>query len=125
MIYTDHSPHFSREELQCKVTGLCEMSQDFLDKLEAIRILYGKPLHPTSAYRHPSHPVEKRKPSPGYHSQGRAIDLAVYGEDAIKILQLALEHGMRGIGLYQVGSFDERYVHLDDRDNCPMAIWTY
>lgn len=118
----DSSEHFSREELQCKHTGSCEMSEAFLQKLEDVRNKFGKPMKVTSAYRHESHPVEARKGSlSGYHVQGRAVDVAVRGEDAVELIQIALECGMGGIGVQQKGS--SRFIHLDDREN--RTIWSY
>ena len=33
----DSSKHFSREELQCKHTGKCEMNARFMEKIESLR----------------------------------------------------------------------------------------
>jgi len=124
MKVVDSSPRFSRSELQCKHTGLCSMSSDFLDRLEALREEYGKPIRISSAFRDFSHPVEARKASKsGYHTKGRAADLLV-GYDGYRLLELAIKHGFRGIGCAFRGPVESRFLHVDDRDTEP-AVWGY
>lgn len=102
------------------------MQPEFMDRLQALRKAYGKPLIVSSGYRSPLHPIEAAKPLPGAHSTGHAVDLAVRGEDAYKILVLAPQFGFTGIGVQQKGS--GRFIHLDDivdpRFPRP-TIWSY
>ena len=53
------------------------MMQSFLDRLEALREEYGKPIRVSSAFRDASHPAEAKKDKVGYHGLGRAADLLV------------------------------------------------
>lgn len=117
------SDYFSRKELQCKHTGNCEMEVKFLLKLDALRELYGQPIHLSSAYRDPSHPVEAKKAKPGKHAQGRAVDILCFGQDAHRIIVLAISMGFKGIGVSQKGDFNQRFIHIDDRET--PALWSY
>jgi len=114
--------HFSRAEFACKCgCGRADMRPGFIGRLQALRIAYGKPMIITSGFRCPDHPVEKAKATPGAHSQGIAADIGVSGEDAIKLLRLALEANFQGIGVQQKGN--GRFIHLDVREH--PAIWSY
>ena len=122
MSTADHSLRFSRDELQCKHTGRCEMEQSFLDRLEALREEYGKPIYLSSAFRDKTHPAEAKKDKVGYHGLGRAVDLLV-GYDGYRLLELAIKHGFKGLGCSFRGSVGSRYLHVDDRDI--PAVWSY
>ena len=119
-------PNFKEAEFRCRHTGLCEMQIAFMDKLQAIRTEYGKPMTIGSGYRHPSHPVEARKgTTTGEHTQGTCCDVAVEGADAVRLLQIALKHGITRIGVQQKGS--GRFLHLGI-GGCGLAnpaIWSY
>lgn len=106
-------PNFSEAEMRCKHTGLCAMNHKFMEKLQALRTAYGKPLIVTSGYRHSSHPAEARKTKPGAHSQGRAVDIGCQGADAHAIAKLAFECGFTGVGVSQ-NPRGGRFLHLDD-----------
>lgn len=103
------------------------MHSEFMEKLTSLRADWGQPMVVTSAYRCPNHPIEAKKAKPGAHASGRAVDIAVQGEDAYKLLCAALGHGFTGIGVNQKGS--ARFIHLDDltRDEgWPRpTIWSY
>ena len=117
-------PNFSRSELACKHTGKCNMHPDFMERLQKLRTLYGKPMKVSSGYRDPSHPIEANKPLPGFHTTGRAADIAVQGADAVKLLTLALQVGFTGIGIQQKGG--GRFIHLDDVvSSFRPNIWSY
>ena len=114
--------YFTPAEMACKHTGECKMDPAFMLRLERLRERYGKPLPVTSGYRAPSHPAEARKPGgPGTHSRGIAVDIAISGPDALRLLDLALELGFTGIGVQQKG--EGRFLHLDTRDS--PTIWSY
>jgi uncharacterized protein YcbK (DUF882 family) len=124
MAIVESSEHFSRDELACRHTDICLMEESFLQKLEAIREEYGKPMRITSAFRDETHPAQARKSNPkmGYHTKGRAVDVLIRGTDAVILLEIALKHGMRGIGINQKGG-SGRFLHFDDRDE--YMIWSY
>lgn len=114
--------HFSRGEFACKCgCGRADMQPLFLGRLQALRMIWGKPMIITSGYRCPDHPVEKAKASPGTHAQGIAADIGISGADAVALLRLALDANFTGIGVQQKGS--GRFLHLDIREH--PAIWSY
>jgi len=117
------SRHFSEKELKCKHTGECEMDEDFMTLLETLRMAHNKPMHLSSAYRSPDHPIELKKDKPGDHANGKAIDVLCYGEDALNILNTALALGFNAIGISQKGEHKSRFIHIGMRKY--SAIWSY
>lgn len=129
MIVTNWSryPNFAKHEFDCKHTGQNRMQSEFMERLQELRIAYGRPMIISSGYRHETHPIEARKAQAGAHSTGRACDVAVMGGDALRLVALAVEHGFSGIGVQQKGS--GRFIHLDDLTHELGAarpwIWSY
>jgi uncharacterized protein YcbK (DUF882 family) len=72
-----------------------------MERLQAIRSEYGRPMRITSGYRHPTHPVEARKThSNGEHTQGMCADVAVAdGRERFDLVRLALKHGITRVGV--------------------------
>ena len=124
-------PNFSYAELRCRC-GQCEstgreMDPMFMALLQRLRQVYGQPLKLSSAYRCRAHPNEQRKARAGEHSMGLAVDVQCRGQEAFKILHLALNLGFVRIGIQQKGT--ARFLHLglapeDGRLPSPM-IWSY
>lgn len=126
MIVTDWTKYknFEQSEFACKHTGKCFMDSDFMDKLQALRDAFKKPMVITSGYRDRSHPVERNKTGAGPHTMGLAADIAVSGADAHKLLQLALNMGFTGIGVSQKGN--SRFIHLDTvKSSIRPTVWSY
>lgn len=95
------------------------MSESFLLKLDELRDKCGFAFKINSGYRDPSHPEEKKKPSPGQHCHGIAADVqALSGSHKFTIIKHALALGFTGIGVAKT------YVHLDTRQGTPV-IWCY
>jgi len=117
-------PNFKADEFKCSHCGDNEIKEELLDKLQALRSRYGKPMRITSGYRCPRHPIEAAKSAPGPHSSGLACDVGVEGADAHKLLGLALDAGFKGIGVQQKGT--GRFLHLDllNAPNRP-TLWSY
>jgi uncharacterized protein YcbK (DUF882 family) len=117
-------PNFKADEFKCSHCGDNEIKEELLDKLQALRSRYGKPMRITSGYRCPRHPIEAAKSAPGPHSSGLACDVGVEGADAHKLLGLALDAGFKGIGVQQKGT--GRFLHLDlvSSPNRP-TVWSY
>jgi uncharacterized protein YcbK (DUF882 family) len=119
-------PNFTEAEMRCKHTGKCEMRPVFMQRLQHLRSVYGAPMTVTSGYRDRTHPEEAKKAQPGAHTTGRAVDIAVRGADAVKLLRLALEFGFTGIGIQQKG--EGRFIHLDDISDGSLprpGLWSY
>ena len=116
-------PNFSASEFVCKHTGEHGMKAKFMDELQGIRNAFGKPMHITSGYRHPSHPIEASKDQPGTHASGMACDVSVGpGIDVHRLVEIAIRHGMTGIGISQKAGAP-RFVHLDMAER--IALWSY
>lgn len=120
-------PNFSPEEFRCKGSGRMEMNVDFLDRLQALRTAFGKPMIITSGYRSPEHnKAVSSTGSDGPHTTGRAVDVAVSGADAVKLVGLAIQMGFTGIGVKQKGPHAGRFIHLDDLTAGPRpGMWSY
>lgn len=117
-------PNFSESEFACKHCGKTEMDPQFMATLQQLRTAYGKPMKITSGYRCAEHPFEARKSSPGAHNMGIACDVAVSGQDAYQLIQLAFVFGFTGIGVNQKGS--GRFIHLDTwREGPRPNVWSY
>lgn len=103
------------------------MDPVFMQKLEKLRQEMGFAFPITSAYRCPKHPIEARKKAAGAHASGRAVDIAVRGKQAHRLLQGALEAGFTGIGVSQKSGV--RFIHLDDLPNSEGRprphVWSY
>lgn len=119
--------YFTKEELECRHCQEEGMDPVFMQKLEKLRQEMGFAFPITSAYRCPKHPIEARKKAAGAHASGRAVDIAVRGKQAHRLLQGALEAGFTGIGVSQKGGV--RFIHLDDlpdSEGRPRPhVWSY
>ena len=106
--------YFSDDELRCKCG--CDQilkNEMFLKRLNTMRELASRPLHLSSAYRCPNHPVEARKKKGGSHTFGRAVDIICKnGCDFYELLPYAIQVGFTGLGLHLTGT--ARFLHLDD-----------
>lgn len=124
MIDWSRYQNFSAKEFDCSHCGKNEMQADFLQKLQALRSVYGKPMRITSGYRCPAHPIEAKKAKPGAHASGCACDIGIDGPDAHRLLKLAFAAGFTGIGVQQKGS--GRFIHLDTLEGgLRPNVWSY
>ena len=105
------------------------MRPEFMQKLQEIRNIFGKPMVISSGYRDFTHPLEQAKEEPGEHTYGAAADINVWGQDAMELFDIAFHCGIRRIGLNQIGSLNSRFIHIGMGDtlnlNFPSALWTY
>lgn len=119
-------PNFDEIEFRCRHTDLCVMDPSFLAALQALRGAIGQPFHISSGYRHPSHPAEARKKTPGAHAAGCAADILCHGQLAYRIVAAAPRFGFRRIGVSQKGPTENRFIHLDTWAAFPACtIWSY
>lgn len=121
--------HFKIEEFTCSCgCDLALMQYDFIDRLDTLRSILGFPLIVSSGYRCPSHNEEvSTTGKTGPHTTGRAVDFAVHGEEAYKLLAEANKFLFSGIGVNQKSAYKNRFIHLDD---LPVGefrprVWTY
>ena len=124
-------PHFSETELTCHCgCNRQEMVPVFMEKLETLRVAYGKPLPINSGFRCPMHNAQASQTGlSGPHTTGKAVDILVSGEDTYHLLGLAIKLGFTGIGLSQRGAHNSRFLHLDMIEPGPGRprpfVWTY
>lgn len=123
--------NFPYAELRCRC-GQCgstgrEMNPAFMDLVQQLRDLYGRPMALSSAYRCPRHPAEMNKAAPGEHCDGLAVDVLCRSAEALKLLSLALTLGFTRIGVNQKGV--SRFLHLGmapaGRHLPSPTIWSY
>lgn len=118
-------PNFSPAELADRVSGELRVEEEFLDRLQDLRLRVGFPLPVTSGYRSPEHNAKVSSTGlAGPHTTGRAVDIGLSGVNVVVLVRAAFELGFTGIGLKQHGT--GRFVHLDDLDiELRPRIWTY
>lgn len=116
--------YFTDDELACSCCGRLEFDPQFLVLLNAIRERVG-PMPVSSGYRCPNHPIEARKKGgAGEHSTGFAVDIAVSGWRAHKLIEVAMALGIPRIGVNQKGS--HRFIHLGMNEDFPNpTVWSY
>lgn len=118
--------HFTDAELNCPHCGKMEFPEAFLQHLETIRVIFGRPMPLNSGYRCPDYNDQISDTGrDGPHTKG-AVDVRISGQDAYELVGWALRMGWTGIGINQKGDFPQRFVHLD-RLHLVMRprIWTY
>jgi uncharacterized protein YcbK (DUF882 family) len=114
-----NSKYFKKDEFKCKHTGDNFISEKLISRLDVLREACGFPLVVVSGYRSPKHPIEAAKSTPGTHTRGIAVDLAVRdGVRRRKLVEEALRLGFGGIGIAN------SFVHVDIREDTPV-LWMY
>lgn len=94
--------------------------------LDKIRSEIGFPMIITSGYRCPKHNEEVSSTGrTGPHTTGLAVDVKVSGENAYRLIESALRHGISGIGISQNGDWGKRFIHLDMLEDNRPRIWSY
>lgn len=128
-----HWPHFSELELACRcgrtTCPVHGMSPAFMSRLERLRTQLKIVLPISSGYRCPEHnQAVSNTGMHGPHTQGRAVDIHIFGSNVVRVISLAIAFGFSGFGLHQRGPLRMRFVHLDDLrlPNYPRPrFWTY
>jgi len=90
--------------------------QDFMEKVETLRVVYDKPMKVNSAARCPAYNEKVSSTGrTGPHTTGHAIDIGVSGSDAHFLLRIAMKYGnFTGVGVSQKGPHEKRFLHFDD-----------
>ena len=122
--------YFPDHELACRCGcggGRPDMIPAFMARLIRLREDFGRPMVVSSAYRCPKHNgAVSSTDQAGPHTTGRAVDILIYGEAALKLIEKALQHGFTGIGISQNGTYGTRFIHLDDLTTSPRPwVWSY
>lgn len=120
------SKFFKDDELACSCCGSVGMDASFVMLMDEMREACGFPWVISSAYRCEAHPIEASKLSSvtGAHQEGVACDVVCSGAQALRVIEVAIEHGIKRIGVKQKGPV--RFIHLDASTSLPSpAIWSY
>lgn len=122
--------NFTPMEMACKCCKCCPMDPEFMDRLQRLRTQMGRALQINSGYRCPAHNARVSKTgADGPHTTGQAVDIKIYGRDALALMVKAIDLGFTGFGWQQHSSIHTRYVHLDDLPPAPGRprpwIWSY
>jgi len=117
--------YFTKEELSCQHCGAYKFDEEFLKVLNNIRHECNFPFVISSGYRCIEHPIEASKSRAGAHTTGCAVDIAVRDDKALKVLEVAIKHNIKRIGVNQKGK--GRFIHLDmaEEEYPSPAIWSY
>jgi uncharacterized protein YcbK (DUF882 family) len=115
------SAHFKRSEFVCPCCGANNISDEFIEKLEAVRQVYGKPMYINSGYRCPARNAAVGGVAESAHVEGLAADIGcTFATDRLKLVDLAISKGFRRIGV------GKSFVHLDISTSLPQdVLWVY
>lgn len=124
------NPDTTDANLRCQHCGNVHMDHFFMCSMDDTRRILGFPLGVNSGYRCKQY--DQNIGGANVHPTGHALDSPIAGDRAYELIQYAVspESPFTGIGIYQKGPWDKRYVHLDDLPpgipNHPRPrIWTY
>jgi uncharacterized protein YcbK (DUF882 family) len=96
-------PNFTEGEFRCRCgCGRADMDPAFMDRLQALRERFGKPLRISSGYRCPDHNARVSSTGRGGpHITGKAVDVAVAYGDVDELERLAVLADVSGRGVQQ------------------------
>lgn len=117
--------YFTDDELYCPCCDENKMKPSFMARLVEMRKGLDFPFPVTSGYRCKAHNAAVGGVKNSYHTQGRAVDIAVSHDQAYTIVANAKKYGFYGVGVSQKG--DKRFIHLDDRysDGRTVTLFSY
>ena len=102
------SPHFLLREFQCRCCGCVKLSPRLLERLEALREIWGRPVVVTSGYRCATHNAKVGGATRSLHMAGLAADVAVPQNGQEHIAAIA-----RTLGFAEILPGGRRnYLHL-------------
>ena len=107
--------NFKQDEFRCSCPcGRADMRSSFMLLLQSIRDEYGHVMPITSGFRCPArNNAVSSTGDLGPHVLGVAADVRVSGASSHRLLKIALEHGIQGVGVKQTGPHSSRFLHLD------------
>ena len=119
------SKHFTRKELECPCCGICNVNQKSLNKLEALRILYNKPIYLSRASSCEKHNKEIGGSKHSEHIASEAqsstgFDIKITNDrERFLIIRRALQVGFDRIGLYR----KHNGLHLGDSEELDQEVF--
>ena len=115
------SKNFSVEELMCPCCEQCDMDDEFIVKLQAVRTYAQFPFGVNSGFRCPKHNEIVGGFKNSQHLVGAAVDVSTISWSSAQIyavLKYAFKVGIKGVGI------GKNMIHLDGR-NSRGKIWIY
>lgn len=103
-------PNFTPKEMASRGNGEVFIKYEALNKLQALRTAWGRPLTINSAYRDPAYNVKVGGATSSKHMEGMAFDISVVGWTAAEkkeFKELAYSLGFKGFGGYN------SFIHVD------------
>lgn len=122
------SKYFAERELKCHCgCGLALMDEVFMERMDALRYRYNKPIILSSAYRCPEYNNKVSTTGlDGPHTTGKAVDIKIFGKHAHIMLDHIMQFQFQGIGIQQKGEHAKRFIHIDDVvEGLRPWVWTY
>ena len=126
--------NFSVDEMMCHCgCGEDSMDMDFMDILQGIREDMNRPLKISSAVRCANHNTKvsstgKNGPHVPRTEGTKASDILISGADALRLVDIAMKHGLSGVGISQRGPHAKRFIHIDtlsDEKHPRPTMWSY
>ena len=126
--------NFSVAEVECRCgCGAADMDPDFMKILQNIRDEMKRPLKISSGVRCVSHNSKvsstgKDGPHVPRSHGTAAVDILIFGADALRMIDIARKHGVSGVGISQRGPHAKRFIHLDtisDNHHPRPTMWSY
>lgn len=110
--------HFSRKEMECPHCGVCLMRQEFMNRLEDLRMHWMQPINVISGYRCPDHNRSIGGKKASQHLKGNASDLELPSDEkkALEFIELCKVH------FNAVERITKSSVHVDLG---PRRHWSY
>ncbi len=113
----DLTQNFSRWEFADPVTGQDDISMDLVERLQAARDIYGRPIIISSGVRSPGHNKQIGGDPYSSHLYGLAADIACDGSHHRFLLLQALMHA----GFKRIGC-DAEHLHVDVDMTKPQGV---
>lgn len=111
------TPNFTKDEFMCRCCGENEIKQEFVEKLQQLRDLYGKRIRVTSGYRCVKNNQKVGGKPNSTHLQGIAADIS--GDD-LNTLYKCAESIFLAVGDGRARGF----IHVDGRTD-RRRRWSY
>lgn len=112
------SKYFSASEQSCPHCGRNFMDKGFMEAMDKLREMWGKPMICTSMYRCDVHNKAIGGAVNSMHLRGKAADIACTSPaDRYQLLKLIYAHG--GFNGIEVGPY---HIHIDQRKTLPVAM---
>ena len=123
-------PYFTKKEMECSCGCGGLPRPEFMEMLVKIREKASFPFIISSGFRcGPYNAKVSDTGINGPHTLGLACDILVFGDRAYRLIYLAIQYGITGIGIQQKGNKMTRFIHLDSIEPGGMHprpwIWSY